>query len=424
MRVRGIGDTTAPRRLMWLFAGTVAVPAVLLGLMALGALGQREWAASAEALAAARARLPLAAELVARDLGAAATPEAVAAQAEVHLGLRGTEAPAVVRAVLRADAPAVGRDVVAVAPLPAPLDAYALVLTEADGRARRLRQRLQTGAALALLLLVLAGGFAAQRSAAREIRMSRRQTELVSRLSHELRTPMTAVRLFVDTLREGRLDPARTEEVLGLLSSESERLSRRIEEVLSWARMEAGARPYARDEVVVADVVSEAVAALRSQVGLEDPQLAVGVDVSAELPLVWGDHDALVEALLNLLVNAWRHTRPPRGIAVTARAAVRGATRGVALSVIDDGPGIPARDRDRIFEKFYRRDAEDEPGHGSGAGRGMGLGLAIVQAVATAHGGAVTVRSESGSGSTFTLWLPAAWSVGYARRRADTLETP
>ncbi len=260
-------------------------------------------------------------------------------------------------------------------------------------------------AGLALLVgLVGIGTALTLYTAAREIRLSRLQTDFVSSVSHELRTPLTSIRMFVETLQSGRLqDPVRVQECLGLVANETERLSRRIERVLSWARMEAGRRVYEFEEMAPADLVTEAVNALRSQHLHED--LDVAVDVPRDLAWVRVDRDALVEALLNLLQNAVRHVPEPRKIAVEGRLDAKGR---VGLSVIDDGPGIAPRDRNRIFERFVQADPRLSAPSQRGAERGSGLGLAIVRAVARAHGGAVTLVSDVGAGSRFTIWLPAA----------------
>ncbi len=261
------------------------------------------------------------------------------------------------------------------------------------------------GAVLVLLVgLVVLGAVLTLGSAAREIRLSRLQTDFVSNISHELRTPLTSIRMFVETLQSGRLkDPERVEECLHLLGQETERLSRRIERVLSWARMEAGRRVYELEPVSPRELVDDALAALRSQ-RLMTEEVHIEVDIPDDVPPLEVDRDAIVEALLNLLQNAVKYTPSPRDIRIGATVA-RGQ---VGLSVEDNGPGIAKRDRKRIFEKFYQADnllASAAPG---GSDRGSGLGLSIVRAVVRGHGGRVELDTELGRGSRFTLWLPAA----------------
>jgi signal transduction histidine kinase len=191
------------------------------------------------------------------------------------------------------------------------------------------------------------------------------------------------------------------EECLDLLALETDRLSRMIERVLDWARMEAGRRIYDLEPVDVEELANDALTALRSQHLLDDEPIEVDL---AEVPQVEVDRDAIVEALLNLLQNAMKYTPPPRRIRLSAVA--RG--RWVGLAVSDNGPGIAPADRRRIFEKFYQADARLSSPTQHGADRGSGLGLSIVRAVARGHGGRVELKTELGEGSTFTLWLPAA----------------
>lgn len=255
-----------------------------------------------------------------------------------------------------------------------------------------------------LVTLVVIGTVVTLVSASREIRLSRLQTDFVSSISHELRTPLTAIRMFVETLQSGRLqDPAKVDECLDLLARETDRLSRMIERVLNWARMEAGRRIYEFEEAAASDLVHDALQALRTQYLLESE--ADGVRISLEDdPTLFVDRDAIVEALLNLLQNAVKYTPPPRRITVTTERK----GRWVGLSVEDNGPGVPKRDRKRIFEKFYQADNLLSATTFAGPDRGSGLGLSIVRAVVRGHGGRVALTTDLGRGSRFTLWLPAA----------------
>jgi len=247
---------------------------------------------------------------------------------------------------------------------------------------------------------VVVGALITLSSTARELRLSRLQTDFVSHLGHELRTPMTSIRMFVETLQSGRLrDPERVQECLDLLARETDRLSRRIERVLEWGRMEAGRRIYEKQFASARQLVDAALAAFHAQTLLNAGDTTLDVEIPADLPTLHVDVDALTEVLLNLLQNAARHTEAPRLVRVRG-VAVGG---GVALSVEDNGPGIPAHEQKRIFEKFYQAGAllSRKP-------EGSGLGLAIVRAIAHGHGGRVELESEVGRGSRFTIWLPAA----------------
>ncbi|HEX9289093.1 MAG TPA: HAMP domain-containing sensor histidine kinase, partial [Anaeromyxobacteraceae bacterium] len=224
-------------------------------------------------------------------------------------------------------------------------------------------------------------------------------------VSHDLRTPLTSIRMFVETLQMGRLrdDPAREAEALAIISEEVARLSSLINRLLDWARMESKGRSYTFEKCDVGSLVDEALSALEPQL-LHQPA-EVTRDIPKDLPRVWVDRDALGDALLNLLQNAHKYTGPEKKITVSARLA--GPT--VLLTISDNGPGITAPDQKRIFEKFYRaKDPLDRTIEGSG------LGLSMVKHIVKAHGGKVTVSSEPGHGAAFTIALPAESTEGRA----------
>ncbi|MCC7539005.1 MAG: GHKL domain-containing protein, partial [Deltaproteobacteria bacterium] len=245
---------------------------------------------------------------------------------------------------------------------------------------------LVTGAVLSLVFL------------RREANLSKLQSDFVSKVSHELRTPLTSIRMFVEMLETKRVQsPDEVDACLAVLARETTRLNERIERLLDWGRMEAGRRVYDRQPDRVSDVVDAAVSSFRTaHVGREP---AVAVEIAPSLPHVRVDRDALVDALGNLLQNAFKYTAD-HDKQISIRAYHEG--KWVKISVRDNGIGIPPREHRRIFEKFYRVDERL-----SNEVEGSGLGLAIVRHVAQAHGGKVRVESEPGRGSTFTLWLRA-----------------
>ena len=251
---------------------------------------------------------------------------------------------------------------------------------------------------LALVTTTVAGTSAALAVLYREAEVARLQTDFVNKVSHDLRTPLTSIRMFVETLQLGRLqDPARQAEALEIIAEETARLSALINRLLDWARMESGKRSFQLQRQRVEEIVDAALQAF-------EPQRLAGAteltrSVEAGLPLVSADPQALTEALLNLLNNAHKYTGPQKRIAVTARRE----GGNVFIRVSDNGPGIPRRDQKRIFEKFYR--AQDPL---SRQIEGTGLGLAMVQHIVRAHGGWVGVESEVGKGAVFTIALPAA----------------
>lgn len=236
------------------------------------------------------------------------------------------------------------------------------------------------------------------RAIAQQTRLSHLQTDFVSHVSHELRTPLTSIRMFVETLQSGRVsEPDKVRECLAVIASETDRLSRMIERMLTVARMDAGRREYLIQPVRPDELAHRALTAFRGHV-LHDA-VDVSVDVAPTLPLVQADAEAVGEALLNLLSNARKHGGPGVQIAIRAQAD----RDGVAFAVEDNGPGIPLLDQRRVFEKFYRADSLL-----SRRTEGSGLGLTIVAGIAAAHRGKVSLESVEGAGSRFTFWLPSA----------------
>jgi two-component system phosphate regulon sensor histidine kinase PhoR len=418
MAVRGVGDAWGVRRLSWIFATTVVAPALLIVLMGLGAFGYQRWTAADLAQRDVAVQLPVLARLLEAEVASGLLPvpgpgdnearAAIAAAAQRHANLAGAEGLGV--SLLDAPSPsevsgASNPNGPALEPLGGALTGLALGITYPPTWRAPASTALPTSMSLGLFALVVIGVFTGTVAASREIATSQRQTLLLAQVSHELRTPLTAIGLFVDTLRAGGLSPERESECLDLLGAETRRLSRRIEDMLTWARMEAGARVYDATAIEPAAIVDDAMQAFRAARladGVEEAEgdTTLTVRISGRLPRATGDHDALVEALLNLLTNAWKHTPTPR----TIRLDVVAGRGEIGFRVQDDGPGVARKDQRRIFEKFYQpREADSD-----GSLRGVGLGLAMVGAIARGHDGRVALESAPGAGATFTLWIRAS----------------
>ena len=218
--------------------------------------------------------------------------------------------------------------------------------------------------------------------------------DFVANVSHELKTPVGALALLAETLADEE-DQAVTQRLSRRMQIEAARVGRIIEDLLDLSRLEAEESPV-REPVAVHLVVGQAVEQVRPAAELRHIGLEV-TSVPSRLRVV-GDRRQLVSAVFNLLENAVKYSE--KGSAIEVDCKTDG--RDIALSVRDHGMGIPTRDLERIFERFYRVDRS----RGRDTG-GTGLGLAIVRHVTTNHGGTVDVDSREGEGSTFTIRLPA-----------------
>jgi signal transduction histidine kinase len=230
----------------------------------------------------------------------------------------------------------------------------------------------------------------------REIQIAEMRSHFVASVSHELKTPLTAIRMFAETLVMGRAgDEQATSEYLQTIVNESERLSRLVDNVLDFSRIEQGNKIYRMQSTCLADVVRSAARAMQyplSQLGFT---LTISIDES--LPALQANADALEQAILNLLANAMKYSGGARQIEMRLGRSGEEAF----IDIVDHGLGISPEDQARIFEKFYRvRSVETD--RIAGAGLGLTLALHIVEA----HKGQVRVSSELGSGSTFSVRIP------------------
>jgi signal transduction histidine kinase len=243
----------------------------------------------------------------------------------------------------------------------------------------------------------------------RQSRLTRLKNDLVATVSHELKTPLASIRLLVDTLlaSDGTAgspvgDSRQARQYLELIAQENARLSRLIDNFLTFSRMERGKNQFDFQLIDAAQIVDQAVAAVADR--FDGTAAKLEVDVERPLPLV-GDIDALVRVVVNLLDNAWKYTVEPKRIAVTARRqpAAAGAGDQIVIAVADNGIGLSPRALRKVFDRFYQVDQRLSRAHG-----GCGLGLSIVKYFVEAHGGQVTAESRLREGSVFTVSLPAA----------------
>jgi two-component system, OmpR family, sensor histidine kinase KdpD len=220
------------------------------------------------------------------------------------------------------------------------------------------------------------------------------KTALLRAVSHDLRSPLTAIRAAAEPLRDGGLDQEARAEMASVVLEESLRLSRLIDNLLDLSRLEAGAAEPRLAPCDIAEVIDAAVEELRV------PASAFRLQVADDMPEVEADPVQLQRAFANLLENAYHHSR---GHPVMVRAS--GLHNRVLIRVVDRGPGIPSAERERVFEAFFRSgsDPTDQ--------RGSGLGLAIVRGFVEGNGGRVWVESPPGHGTSFVVEFPLGGSA-------------
>jgi two-component system phosphate regulon sensor histidine kinase PhoR len=226
-------------------------------------------------------------------------------------------------------------------------------------------------------------------------RLEAMRRDFVANVSHELKTPLTSISGYAETLQSDTPDPETTRRFLSTIVTNARRMQRLVDNLLDLARLEAGRWQPEREPVDIAQAAADTWSALRD--GSRALSVDFEVEVGADADTVFADSDALRQVLTNLLDNSLRYT-PPGG-RITCRSRIDGP--GVAISVADNGSGIVPEHLPRIFERFYRSDPSRSREEG-----GTGLGLAIVKHLVEAHGGRVSAESERGVGTTITCWFP------------------
>jgi signal transduction histidine kinase len=252
-------------------------------------------------------------------------------------------------------------------------------------------------AGLALVLgVAVFGGYLLLRDVNRDVRMTEVRSQFVASVSHELKTPLTAIRMFAETLAMGRSRDERTKaEYLETIVNESERLARLVDNVLDFSKIEQGKKIYRLRPTRLDEVAGSAVRALQFPLAQQGFQLHL--TVQENLPELQADPDAIQQAILNLLTNAMKYSGDAREIDL--RLCARNGD--AVIEVADRGLGLAPEEQKRVFEKFYRA-----PSHESRLIAGTGLGLTLVAHIAKAHGGRVEVESALGAGSTFCVVIP------------------
>jgi signal transduction histidine kinase len=283
-----------------------------------------------------------------------------------------------------------------------PQDAAAL----ADDLATRRNRRV--GIIVLAIVLIGVGALSTARFVRTELDAARVKTDFAANVSHELRSPITQIRLKAESLMLGLSDtPEEQARDYRIIVRESERLSRLVDNVLDFSAIERGAKTYALVPGDLGETVSAAIEVVEGSAELVERDLFV--QIRPDLPVVAHDADAIAQCVINLLSNAAKYSGPDKPI----KLVLEREGQGVRILVIDRGIGIPDSDVRQIFEPFFR---------GADASvrrrKGTGIGLAITFYIVSAHNGVVDVVSRPGEGSTFSLWFPAAGAGPMTRKGA------
>jgi two-component system phosphate regulon sensor histidine kinase PhoR len=233
--------------------------------------------------------------------------------------------------------------------------------------------------------------------------------EFVANVSHELRTPLTSIRALVETLESGAIEEQDVAvDFLGRIVGEVDRLNALVEDLLDFARLEAGRAPLRLERVDIGEVVRVGAERLRPQI--ERARLNLEFEIAEDLPEMDVDVARIEQVIVNLLHNAIKYT--PAGGRLTVR--VRQEKNRIEVEVVDTGVGIPLEEQARLFERFYKSDRARRS-------EGTGLGLAIAKNIVQSHGGLISVESTPGEGATFHFSLPLRRKKARKRARKHAL---
>lgn len=247
-----------------------------------------------------------------------------------------------------------------------------------------------------IFLTIAGGGLSILQTIRSEMQLVRQKTTFVANVSHELKTPLTSIRMFAEMLKQGRQpDRAKQDKYLDLMVSETERLTRLINNVLDFSRAERGERKYEKRRLDAAWLTESLIEGQR--VRLEHNGFAVSFRNDLGEAFIDGDEEALKQAVLNLLSNAEKYSGEDKRVDVE----VSGTEGSVLINVKDRGRGVPPGDSKRIFEEFYRVDDAITAKAG-----GSGLGLPIALRIVRDHGGDIHYFPRDGGGSVFQIRLP------------------
>ncbi len=246
------------------------------------------------------------------------------------------------------------------------------------------------------LLILLSGIYLLISNIYNTIKIREMKEDFISSVSHELKTPLAAIKMFAETLNMGRVKTEKqAKEYYAIIVRETDRLTRFVNKILDFQKIEKGKKIYSFENVNIKNLLRSAVDIYKDQV--QDDDFIVEEEYQSGLPEIDLDEDAMLQVVLNLLTNAYKYSKAEKYIKVKAETK----DNFVFISIIDRGMGISKDKITKIFDKFYRVDRDSAKDI-----KGSGIGLAFVKSVVEAHDGEIAVESQLNKGSTFTISLP------------------
>jgi len=248
-----------------------------------------------------------------------------------------------------------------------------------------------------LFITLLFGAFIIFRNIRKEVQLAQMKSDFVSNVSHELRTPLALIRMYAETLEMGRVtNVKKRDEYYKIIYKESERLTRLINNILNFSRIESGHKEYTFQDADLNSIIQETVDIYSYHVKSKGFDLRV--DLTDKLPDIYADEEAITECIINLLDNAVKYSGTEKFIKISSGKIAD----DVYVDIVDKGIGISQKDLQHIFDKFYR--VSSGMVHNT---KGSGLGLTLVQHIVKAHSGEIKVESNPGKGTSFRLLFPA-----------------
>ncbi|MCP2519617.1 HAMP domain-containing histidine kinase [Candidatus Aminicenantes bacterium AC-708-M15] len=283
-------------------------------------------------------------------------------------------------------------------PLTPQFKVFISIKDEAFSQLRKLKISLVSTIIFFLITSIIFGIFIIVRDVSRKMELSKMRTEFISNVTHELKAPLSSIMLYIETLLLGRIkERKKKREYLSIIMNETQRLSRLIDNVLEFSKIQIGQKYYNFRKIDIRKIVDEVLKLFEYEFKKENFKLKL--EIPKEPIVISVDHDAISQVFINIISNAIKFSEKKKEI----KLSIRKLKNYVEIVIEDKGIGIPERDLPYIFNKFYRVKNEKTKGK-----TGAGIGLSLVKYIVEAHGGEVKVKSKVGKGTIFKIYLPVS----------------